>query len=73
MPTYTIRDKNEDEYYDTIEDYMGIRFGVDEFREYTREDVVNKFLNNMRGFSGGNSIRAINEIAFLNSYDEDEI
>lgn len=69
---YSQNDLVQDEYYDTIEDYMGIRFGVDEFREYTREDVVNKFLNNMRGFSGGNSIRAINEIAFLNSYDEDD-
>lgn len=70
--SYSQNDLVQDEYYDTIKDYMAIRFGVDEFREYTKEDVVNKFLNNMRGFSGGNSIRAINEIAFLNSYDSDD-
>ena len=49
---------------------METRFGVDEFRKDSREEVVNKFLNNMRGFSGGNSVRTVSEVAFLNSLED---
>ena len=69
--TYSQNDLVDDKFYGIIEDYMATRFGVDEFRKDSREEVVNKFLNNMRGFSGGNSVRAVNEVAFLNSLEED--
>lgn len=69
--TYSQDDLVDDKFYGIVEDYMRTRFGVDEFRKDSREEVVNKFLNNMRGFSGGNSVRAVNEVAFLNSLEED--
>jgi hypothetical protein len=53
-------------------DYMDTRFNVDDVRGYSREELVNKALNNMRGFSGGNTVRAVNELAFLNSLDPDD-
>ena len=63
----------DDRLYQPIKEYMKLRFNVDEF-DTSREDIVNKYLNNMRGFGGvGNSHRAIGEISFLNQFDpEDE-
>ena len=65
-----------DELYNVAKDYMDTRFNVDDVRGYSREELVNKALNNMRGFSGGNTVRAINELSFLNSLnpeDEDDL
>ena len=69
--TYSQNDLTSDRYFGTVRDYMETRFGVDEFRKDNREEVVNKFLNNMRGFSGGNSVRTVGEVAFLNSLEDD--
>ena len=68
---YSQNDLVKDKYFGTVRDYMQTRFGVDEFRGDDREEVVNKFLNNMRGFSGGNSVRTVGEVAFLNSLEDD--
>ena len=70
--TYSEDDLTDDKYYGRIADYMELRFGVDEFRNLSREEVVNKFLNNMRGFSGGNTVRGVTEISFLNNLKDDE-
>jgi len=68
---YSANDLLDDQFYQPIKEYMKLRFNVDEF-DTSREDIVNKYLNNMRGFIGaGNSVRAINEISFLNQFDED--
>ena len=61
-----------DELYKIAEDYMDTRFNVDDLRGYSREELVNKALNNMRGFAGGNTVRAINELAFLNSLNSED-
>jgi hypothetical protein len=61
-----------DRFYKPIEKYMKIRFGIGPERNYSRKELVNRYLNNMRGFAGGNSIRAINEISFLNSLKSDD-
>ena len=61
-----------DELFNIAKDYMDTRFNVDDVRGYSREELVNKALNNMRGFSGGNTVRAVNELAFLNSLDPDD-
>tara|TARA_E500000305_G_C4025285_1_gene241387 strand:- start:63 stop:3536 length:3474 start_codon:yes stop_codon:yes gene_type:complete len=61
-----------DELYNVAKDYMDTRFNVDDVRGYSREELVNKALNNMRGFSGGNTVRAVNELAFLNSLDSED-
>ena len=68
--SYSQNDLVDDRYFGTVRDYMETRFGVDEFRGDSREEIVNKFLNNMRGFSGGNSVRTVNEVAFLNSLED---
>ena len=67
---YSQNDLVDDRYFGTVRDYMETRFGVDEFRGDDREEIVNKFLNNMRGFSGGNSVRTVGEVAFLNSLED---
>ena len=61
-----------DELFNVAKDYMDTRFNVDDVRGYSREELVNKALNNMRGFSGGNTVRAVNELAFLNSLNPDD-
>lgn len=61
----------EDDYFLPIQNYMVERFGS-HIKDYDREEVVEMFTNNMRGFSGGNSVRAVNEITYLNSLGEDE-
>ena len=70
--TYSEDDLVKDKYYNRIKDYMFLRYDVDEFRGLSREEVVTKFLNTMRGFAGGNSIRAVTEISFLNSLKENK-
>ena len=70
--TYSEDDLTDDKYYGRIADYMELRFGIDEFRNLSREEVVDKFLNNMRGFSGGNTVRGVTEISFLNNLKDDE-
>ena len=68
---YSANNLLDDQFYQPIKEYMKLRFNVDEF-DTSREDIVNKYLNNMRGFIGaGNSVRAVNEISFLNQFDED--
>ena len=66
--SYSQDDLVSDEFYTPIAEYMKYRFGSQAV-EGDRKEVVNKFLNNMRGFAGGNSVRAVNEISFLNSVE----
>ena len=68
---YSESDLLSDDFYQPIEDYMVDRFG-DHIRGSEREEVVEMFTNNMRGFAGGNSVRAVNEITYLNEVSEDE-
>jgi hypothetical protein len=68
---YSELDLTKDEFYRPIEDYMSDRFGA-HMKEYDRNEVVEMFTNNMRGFAGGNSVRSINEITYLNELGEDE-
>ena len=68
---YSQNDLVKDEFFGPIQDYMVDRFGA-HMRDKDREQVVNQFLNNMRGFAGGNSVRAIEEITYLNEVGDDE-
>jgi len=70
--SYSENDLVQDKYYSRIKEYMDLRFDVNDFRGYSKKEVVNKFLNNMRGFSGGNSVRAVAEISFLNGLKDNE-
>ena len=66
---YTAKDLTRDEFFKPIQEYMIDRYGA-HFANENREEVVRMYLNNMRGFSGGNSVRSVAEIAFLNEYEE---
>lgn len=68
---YSPDDLIQDKFYKVIEDYMRVRFG-EQSLEDERDEVVNKFLNNMRGFASGNSVRAVNELSFMNSVETQE-
>ena len=59
----------EDKFFYPIQDYMVERFGV-HMRDQPREDTVAQYVNNMRGFAGGNSVRALGEISFLNNVSD---
>lgn len=69
--TYTESNLVEDDYFLPIKDYMVDRFGA-HINDLDREEVVEMFTNNMRGFAGGNSVRAVNEITYLNEVGDDE-
>lgn len=72
MPTnYSENDLTQDQFFLPIQSYMIDRFG-EHIKSLDREDVVGKYTNNMRGFEGGNSVRSINEVVYLNEVGEDE-
>ena len=59
----------EDEFFYPIQDYMVDRFGV-HMRDKGRDEVVSMYVNNMRGFNGGNSVRSIGEVNYLNNVSD---
>lgn len=61
----------EDKFYKPILGYMTDRFGV-HMKDLDRRDLIEKYTNNMRGFAGGNSVRAIDEFSFLNDVGDKE-
>lgn len=67
---YSQDDLTKDEFFKPIQNYMVDRFGV-HMKDEEKENLVDMFVNNMRGFSGGNSVRAINEITYLNEVGDD--
>lgn len=68
---YSQNDLTKDEFFKPIQEYMVDRYGAHVKKE-DREALVDMFMNNMRGFAGGNSVRALNEITYLNEVGEDE-
>ena len=66
---YSANDLVEDRFYIPIKNYMEVRFGIGPERNLNRKELINRYLNNMRGFAGGNTVRAFNELSFLNSLD----
>lgn len=71
--SYTTMDLTDDEFYAPIESYMTQRFGTHVTFEKDRDEVVEQYLNNMRGFSGGNAVRAINEMSYLAGVEEKDL
>lgn len=59
----------EDKFFQPIQEYMIDRFGT-HMRDQSRDEVVSQFVNNMRGFAGGNSVRALSEVAYLNGVSD---
>jgi hypothetical protein len=72
MPTnYSENDLTQDQFFLPIQNYMVDRFG-EHIKDLDREDVIGKYTNNMRGFEGGNSVRTVNEVVYLNEIGDDE-
>ena len=59
----------EDKYFYPIQDYMVERYGV-HMKDQSRDETVSQYVNNMRGFAGGNSVRSLGEIAYLNGVSD---
>ena len=55
----------EDGLFQPIEEYMNLRYGIQATEGKSREDIVDKFLNNRRGNAMGNSVSALSEADFL--------
>lgn len=58
--------------YAPIEKFMILRYGDQAVEGETREEVVNKFLNNRRGVAGGNSVIGLSELDFLREISGDD-
>tara|TARA_B100001093_G_scaffold441846_1_gene443251 strand:- start:1384 stop:5187 length:3804 start_codon:yes stop_codon:yes gene_type:complete len=71
--TYTENDLVDNKYYGTVSEYMKNRYNIEEGEEYDRRDITRMFMNNMRGFAGGNTTRAVSEVAYLNSLDDEQL
>ena len=64
--TYSQDDMSErDELFNPINDFVKARYGIQAIENRSREEIVDTFLNNRRGVSAGNSIRAIAEVDWL--------
>ena len=64
--TYSQDDMSErDELFNPINDFVKSRYGIQAVENKSREDIVDTFLNNRRGVSAGNSVRAIAEVDWL--------
>lgn len=61
----------EDENFSVIQDYMSDRFGMTEDK-YSRQDIVDSYINQMRSFKVGQSVTVGQELAHLYSGDTDE-
>ena len=69
--TYTEDDLVKDMFFKPILEYMVDRRGP-QMKEKDRREVVELYTNNLRGFMGGNSVRALAETTYLNSVSDDE-
>jgi len=68
---YSEKDLVDDKYFGIVKDYMENRYNLDD--DVSRKDITRMFMNNMRGFSAGNSVRAIKEVSYLNSLNEKQL
>jgi len=68
---YSENDLTQDQFFLPIQYYMVDRFG-EHIKDLDREDVIGKYTNNMRGFEGGNTVRTVNEVVYLNEINDDE-
>ena len=69
--TYTQDDMVEnDTMFNIIEDYMLDRYGIQAIEDKDRRTIVDDFLDNRRGVSGGNTVRGLTEIDYINDIKE---
>jgi len=68
---YSEDDLLKDEFFMPIRDYMVDRQG-EHILDKPREEVIELYTNNLRGFSSGNTVRALAETSYLNDIADDE-
>ena len=69
--TYTQNDIVEnDELYNPVLKFMNLRYGEQATQGLDREEIVDRFLNNRRGVSSGNSVRGLSEMDYLNEISD---
>lgn len=62
----------DDRLYDIIKTHMDYRFGIQATQGKTKEQIVERFLNNRRGTAlAGNAIRVFNETDYIDDISED--
>ena len=72
FPRLTQSDLVEDrESLETIKEYMNERFGIDDMADYSDEELVTAYVNNMRRFAAGQSVVTLGEVSWLNKADPD--
>lgn len=60
-----------DEGFSRLSPYMTSRYGMTE-EDYSREEIVDSFINKMRSYTSGNSVTTVAELAYLNSATAEE-
>lgn len=60
-----------DEGFSRLYPYMTSRYGMNE-EDYSREEIVDSFINKMRSYTSGNSVTTVAELAYLNSASPEE-
>ena len=58
-----------DDNFEVIERYMSQRHGMDTSKN-DKEDIINDYVNHMRGFNSGQSLITLSELTFLNTGDD---
>tara|TARA_R100000008_G_scaffold86542_1_gene80077 strand:- start:1365 stop:5081 length:3717 start_codon:yes stop_codon:yes gene_type:complete len=72
LPKLTQNDLRESpEALETIRAYMDERFGIDEISNYTDDELVSAYVNNMRRFHAGQSVATLGEVSWLHKADPD--
>lgn len=64
---------SNDDAFSIVESYMLDRYGIQSVQGLSREKIVDDFLDNRRGVSGGNTVRGIREMNFLNDIKDDKV
>ena len=70
--SYSENDFKDPAFYKVIKDYMVSRKGT-HINEMDQDEVINLYLNNMRGFASTNTVRVASEWAFLNGAEGEDM
>ncbi len=71
--TYSENDMVEsDSSFSIIENYMIDRYGLQSIEGQSRAKIVDDYLDNRRGVAGGNTVRGLSEMDYLNDIEDDE-
>ena len=71
--TYSENDMVEsDSAFSVIENYMIDRYGLQSIEGQSRAKIVDDYLDNRRGVAGGNTVRGLAEMDYLNDIEDDE-